>query len=199
MPRPNDEFMQEMAALEDSYLSSDDPIAQSGFGGGAARWRAEREPILTAVDHDGDFLDVGCANGYLLACLVEWSAEDGIRLIPHGIDLGPRLIEAARHRLPDSATNLHHADMWTWHPPRTYDYVYALADLAPPGLLGDLCRRLQAWVSPGGRLIIGDYGSRSRDLAPQDMHMVLKSLGFEVAGSAVGGDPTIASFAWVDC
>ena len=66
-------------------------------------------------------------------------------------------------------------------------------------VLGDLCRRLQAWVSPGGRLIIGDYGSRSRDLAPQDMHMVLKSLGFAVAGSAVGGDPTIASFAWVDC
>jgi SAM-dependent methyltransferase len=199
MPRPNDEFMQEMAALEDTYLASDDPIAQSGFDGGAARWRAEREPILTAVDRDGDFLDVGCANGYLLESLIGWAAEEGIDLVPHGIDLGSRLIETARQRMPAHAAHLHHADMWTWHPPRTYDYVYTLADLAPPGLLGDLCRRLQSWVTPGGRLIIGDYGSHSRGLAPQDMQMVLKSLGFEVAGAAVGGDPIITAFAWVDC
>ena len=65
-----------MAALEDSYLSSDDPIAQSGFGGGAARWRAEREPILTAVDHDGDFLDV--PTDHWAAPWIEQLAAEGI-------------------------------------------------------------------------------------------------------------------------
>jgi hypothetical protein len=30
----------------------------------------EREPILTAIDSGGDILDIGCANGYLLECLM---------------------------------------------------------------------------------------------------------------------------------
>jgi SAM-dependent methyltransferase len=199
MRRPPDEFMGEMAALEDAYLSSDDPIEQSGFSGGPERWREERGPILDAVVGDGHFLDVGCANGYLLECLVAWAAEDGIQLTPHGLDLGSRLIEVARRRFGDLSANLHHGDVWTWQPPRTYDYVYTLTHLAPPGLLGDLCRRLVTWVRPGGRLIIGDYGSHRRGIEPQDMRMVLKSLGFEVAGAAVGGTPTVATFAWVDC
>ena len=65
--------MRRQRALEDAYLRSDDPIRQSGFGGGAERWRAERSPILEAVDGDGDLLDIGCANGYLAECLVEWA------------------------------------------------------------------------------------------------------------------------------
>ncbi len=58
-------FLHELTALDDSYLRRSDPIEQSGFHGGPARWRAEREPILDAIPTDGDLLDVGCANGYL--------------------------------------------------------------------------------------------------------------------------------------
>ncbi len=199
MKRPDRDFMEEMEALEAAYLASDDPIRQSGFSGGAERWRAERGPILDAVDRSGDFLDVGCANGYLLECLVTWAAEAGLELTPHGLELGSRLIETARRRLPAHAAQLHHGDVWTWQPPRTYDYVYTLSHLAPVGLLGDLLRRLQGWVSPGGRLIVGDYGSRSRGIDPQDMRLVLTTLGFEVAGDAMGGDPHLTAFAWVDC
>ena len=156
-------------------------------------------PILDAITAGGDFLDVGCANGYLLESLVTWARHEGITLAPHGLDLGSRLIEVARTRLPDHADSLHQGDVWTWNPPQTYDYVYAITHLAPPGLLGDLCRRIRGWVTPGGRLIIGDYGSRTRGIAAQDMGLVLKSLGFEVAGVAVGGDPVTAAFGWVDC
>jgi len=60
------EFLARVRALEDAYLASDDPIEQSGFHSGPIRWRAEREPILDAVEGDGSFLDVGWANGYLL-------------------------------------------------------------------------------------------------------------------------------------
>jgi SAM-dependent methyltransferase len=198
MERPDRTFMEEMEALEAAYLASDDPIRQSGFSGGPERWQAERRPILDAVNRSGAILDVGCANGYLLECLVGWAAEDGIELTPHGLDLGSRLIERARHRLPAHVEHLHHGDVWTWHPPRTYDYVYTLSHLAPIGLLGDLLRRLQGWVTPGGRLIVGDYGSRSRNIAPQDMGMVLATLGFDVAGTSIGGDPPLTAFAWVE-
>ncbi len=32
--------------LEEAYLTSEDPMRQLGFGGGAERWRREREPIV---------------------------------------------------------------------------------------------------------------------------------------------------------
>ncbi|MGH8873833.1 MAG: hypothetical protein ACRDVM_01075 [Acidimicrobiia bacterium] len=63
MTRPPRSFLAEMRALEDAYLRTDDPIAQSGVGGGPPRWRAEREPLLDGVAGNGDLLDVGCANG----------------------------------------------------------------------------------------------------------------------------------------
>ena len=65
-------FLQNLRTLEAAYLKEDDPIRQSGFSGGAQRWRSERGPILEAIDVDGELLDIGCANGYLLECLVRW-------------------------------------------------------------------------------------------------------------------------------
>jgi hypothetical protein len=63
-------FLQELEALEASYLAETDPTRQSGFGGGADRWQRERAPILNAIDESGDLLDMGCANGYLLESLI---------------------------------------------------------------------------------------------------------------------------------
>ena len=94
-PLPED-FLQKLREVEDAYLATDDPIRQSGFLGGEARWREERELILDAVDRDADFLDIGCANGYLLQCLVQWARERGITLTPYGVDIGPRLVELAK-------------------------------------------------------------------------------------------------------
>ena len=71
-------FLSELRELEASYLQRSDPIEQSGFHGGAERWRAEREPILDAIMRDGELLDIGCANGFLLECLVEWGQERGV-------------------------------------------------------------------------------------------------------------------------
>ncbi len=61
------EFLMELKKLEESYLAETDPIRQSGFIRGQARWRRERRFILNAVGGDGDFLDVGRANGYLVS------------------------------------------------------------------------------------------------------------------------------------
>ncbi|UCH35823.1 MAG: class I SAM-dependent methyltransferase [Armatimonadota bacterium] len=192
------DFLDRLRALEDSYCAETDPIRQSGFSGGPERWRAEREPILEAVDRDGDFLDIGCANGYLLQCLVAWAGERGHRLTPHGLDFGRRLVAMAQKRLPEFAANFHIGNAWDWQPPRKYRYVYSLLDCVPEDYLGAYCRRLlERMVKRGGKLIIGMYGSRSRDVPPLNVAERLTQLGFEAQGTAYGGTPPLTSFAWV--
>lgn len=191
-------FLAEAVALEDAYLQHDDPIRQSGFGGGPERWRVERSPILEAVTSDGDILDIGCANGYLAECLVAWAAERGITLTPHGIDIGPKLIAEAKRRLPQFAANFHVANGWDWQPDRRFGYVYTLSDVVPPDMLAEYVGRLlQRLVEPGGRLIVGSYGSRSRSTPPLPIGEMLASFGHVVAGRAWGGDPPLTAFAWV--
>jgi len=193
------DFLANARALQNAYLASDDPIRQSGFGGGSERWRAEREPILEAVESDGDFLDIGCANSYLLECLVEWASSRGYELTPHGIDLGPKLIDEARRRLPGYASNFHIANGWDWQRTRRFSYVYTLSDCVPPGMLKEYAHRLlDRVVETGGRLIVGSYGSRSRVTSPLPVAQTLESFGFKVSGRANGGDPPITEFAWVD-
>jgi protein-L-isoaspartate O-methyltransferase len=192
-------FLAEVASLEDAYLSHDDPIRQSGFGGGTERWHAERGPILEAVSGDGDLLDIGCANGYLAECLAGWAGERGVRLTPHGIDLGPRLIAEAQRRLPQFAANFHVANGWDWRPGRPFRYVYTLSDCVPPEMLREYAGRLlDQLIEPGGRLIVGSYGSRSRAPPPLPIAETLASYGYAVAGQTTGGEPPVTAFAWID-
>jgi SAM-dependent methyltransferase len=198
MTRPVPGFIEKMASLEDVYLSSDDPIAQSGFSGGRKRWVAERSPIVEAIERDGDFLDVGCANGLLLEDIVGWAASAGHVIVPHGIDLGTALIELAQKRLPGFAANLVVADAWSWEPKRTWDHVFSLVDLAPDDLACRWLDRLAGWVAPGGRLIIGSYGSRSRGVAPADVARLLERCGYHLTGGTLAGEPPVSRFAWTD-
>lgn len=192
-------FLQRLRELEEAYLTSADPIEQSGFHGGPKRWRREREPIVEAADGDGDLLDVGCANGYLLECLVSWARERGRRLKPYGVDIGPRLIELAKKRLPEFTSHFWVANAWDWQPPRQFRYVYTLTDSVPDPLLAPyLHRLLDRLVEPGGRLIVGNYGSRSRGTPPLPVADLLASFGLPVAGQSSGGDPPVSRFAWVD-
>lgn len=192
-------FLRELEGLERAYLQRSDPIEQSGFSGGAARWRAEREPILNAVESGGDFLDTGCANGYLLECLVAWAGERDVTLTPYGLDQGWRLIELARQRQPHLANHFFVGNAWDWTPPRRFHYVYTLLDQVPFDYLeAYLSRLLSDMVEPGGRLIVGDYGSRSRNVAARDVASLMQSVGLMVAGTAENGDDGVTRFAWVE-
>jgi SAM-dependent methyltransferase len=185
--------------LARSYLASEDPCRQSGFGGGAERWRAEREPILEGVTKDGDFIDLGCANGFLLECLRDWAAAKGIRLDPFGLDQSRELVVLARERLPESASHFFVGNSWSWTPPRGFDYVYSLADAVPAPYLREHLQRLHAsFVAPGGRLILGSYGSISRQLAPMDVAGALADAGFAPLGSTSAGAGPRVRFAWVE-
>jgi len=192
-------FTDTRRVLEEGYLRHDDPIRQSGFGGGPERWRSERGPILEAIDRDADLLDVGCANGYLLECLVAWARERGHAIIPYGVDFSEKFVELARRRMPAYASHFWVANAWDWTPPRRFRFVYALLDSVPTELMGEYARRLfDRYVEPGGRMIAGHYGSRHRNEAPIDVAPLLTSASLHVSGTAAGGDPVITRFAWTD-
>jgi SAM-dependent methyltransferase len=193
-----EEFLQQLREVEQAYLSTDDPIRQSGFLAGPERWRDERSIILEAVEEDGDFLDVGCANGYLLECLLEWAKQRGTAFTPFGVDQGARLIELARRRLPQFADHFWVANAWSWRPPRRFRYVYTLHDCVPERLLAEYVERLLArYVEPGGTLAIGAYGSYSQNLPARDLARELAQAGYDVAGSASRGDLPATRIAWV--
>jgi SAM-dependent methyltransferase len=192
------EFLLELQRLEDSYIAEEDPIRQSGFGGGEERWKKERGLILDAVDRDGDFLDVGCANGYLLECLVEWAKEKGIELIPYGVDQGSRLIALAKKRLPEYANHFWVANAWDWMPPRKFKYVYSLFDCVPePFLLQYIEKLLRRYVEKSGILIIGAYGSKSQNIPAFDVAKFFKKVGFRIVGISHRGDLPISRIAWI--
>lgn len=197
MKEPPNSFLADEMALESVYLSSDDVAEQSGFHGGLRRWSEERRGVAEAIDRDGDFLDVGCANGLLAADVVRWCAERVVVVVPYGIDIGPGLVRLAAQRLADHADNFAVANAWAWKPNRQWDFVYSLLDLSPPDIYCEWVCRLSKLVAPRGRLILGAYGSRSRGVAPERPADVLRSCGFEVTGTATSANAN-SEFAWTD-
>jgi SAM-dependent methyltransferase len=169
--------------LETSYLRDGTPRGGSGFGGTADAWRAHRGHLRQAVDRDGSFLDVGCANGHLLESMVAWCAERGVRLEPYGVDLSAGLVAEARRRLPRWADRIWVGNALDWTAPggRRFDFVHTLLDLVPPARLAQMVRhQLDHLVAPGGRLLASSYvpvADRSRHA-----DRVLRRLGFPVHG-----------------
>ncbi|MDP8240237.1 MAG: class I SAM-dependent methyltransferase [Candidatus Hatepunaea meridiana] len=193
-----EDFVQSLYELEKSFLTEKDPIRQSGFGGGETRWKNERRLILEAIDSDGDFLDIGCANGYLLQCLAEWANAKSVILTPFGVDQGVGLIELAGRRFPQYASHFWVANAWNWKPPRKFCYVYTLYDCVPEDFFEEYIRRLlTGYVESGGTLIIGAYGSTSKNEPARDIGKDLRSIGFSVAGTAYCGELPVSRVAWV--
>ncbi len=187
--------------LEADYLSASDSRGQSGFRGDAARWERARRITTKAVERDGSFLDVGCANGLLMESIVSWAAEDGWRLEPYGLDILESMVQLARRRLPHWADRIFYGDAMRWRPAQRFDLVYAHVDLAPAERLPALVHRLLDEVTaPGGRLILGSYGSSSRRQPPTSVADLLHSSGFTVAGAAEARDDDgslLTKVAWV--
>jgi SAM-dependent methyltransferase len=187
--------------LETSYLRDGTPRGGSGFGGTAADWRRQRSQLCQAIDRDGSFLDVGCANGHLLESMVAWCAERGIRLEPYGVDLSPGLVAEARRRLPRWKDRIWVGNALDWTAPdgRRFDFVHTLLDLVPAARREHMLRhQLEQLVAAGGRLLVSNYvpaGDRSRHADE-----LLRRLGFRVDGTtspADGGGQAVAPAAWI--
>ena len=145
--------------LQDAYLAAGDGPRGSGSGSASeGEWRAKRQHLTVPMDGDGDWLDVGCANGHLLATLPRWAAERGVTVTAHGLELMEPVAQRARELHPALADRIWTGSAMTWDPPRPFRYVTALSELVPPELLGQLVDRLlDCDVEPGGRLILSSY------------------------------------------
>jgi SAM-dependent methyltransferase len=198
------EFIEKLWALEALYLKHDNPLRRCGFEGGPKRWKAERGPIVQAIDRDGTFMDVGCANGYLLESLAAWvTLEKRWHIVPYGVDINAGLIVEAMRRWSGVADHFWTANAWEFAPPLKFDFVYSTTDCVPRDFLPSyVARLLDRYVKPGGRLIIGSYGDMLWERDPLDVGDVLSDYGFPVAGRMQGGkmlrnDGPVARFAWV--
>jgi len=183
-------LLESPADFDRQYLATDDPVAQSGYGGTLERWEAARRTIVEAIDRPGTFLDIGCANGLLMESIAKWSKH---AIEPHGVDFAPALVECARTRLPQWADRIHQADANTWNVAAPFDFVHARLDF------GDVASLLRL----GKRLIVSSDGSFRRALSAraQAVGDRLRALGLQVAGERYHRDDEHQceiAVAWVD-
>lgn len=178
------------------------PLEQAGWPGTIDEWRQSRRVIFDGIQHSGDILDIGCANGLLLEQLVEWAQERGHTLTPHGIDESPELVASARDRFPEHAGNFNVASILDNVPPGTYDLVHIALNDIPENRQHDVIQRLlESVVAPGGRLIVSSYGSYDRSKRPVDVDLHLQFLGFSTSGcgnSMLDGGWVATRSAWID-
>ncbi|PWN04206.1 class I SAM-dependent methyltransferase [Nocardioides silvaticus] len=148
--------------VEPAYLGAETPQGQSGHSGDAERWERARRLVLDAVDRNGTFLDIGCANGLLMESVAGWAAEDGRTLAPYGLDISAALSDLARERLPHWADRIWTGNAMSFDPPRRFTYVRTGLDYVPARRRAEyLAHLMTAYVEPDGRLIIGTYNEES--------------------------------------
>src|SRR5689334_21504499 len=120
-------------AIAEYYLADPaSPYQQYGSSSGAERWKQTRHCIVEAIHQNGDFFDVGCANGLLLDDLIAWAAERGMTLRPHGLDFVPELVELTRRRFPGHESSFEVANAFYWSPRRQYDFVRTNLEYVQP-------------------------------------------------------------------
>jgi SAM-dependent methyltransferase len=184
--------------VEAAYLAHEEPWRGSGFSGPEARWVALRRPVADCIDRSGSFLDVGCANGYLLECVGRWTGTRGLAVDLYGVDMSEPLVSLARARMPGLADHFWVANAFTWTPPRTFDFVRTELVYVPAEREAEYLRHLlEHYVSDGGAVLVANYLEEHPD--PQ-AHILagaapttrlcdrLAVLGFTVAGVHDGFD-----------
>jgi SAM-dependent methyltransferase len=139
-----------------AYLAATDPREQSGSSTDETRWEEARRPLLQAVPRSGTFLDIGCANGYLMECLHRWGEMEGIALEVYGLEISPDLADLARRRLPRWQARIWAGNAYDFEPPMRFDFVRTGLEYVPRSRRQEFVQRLlTSYLHPGGRLIIG--------------------------------------------
>jgi 2-polyprenyl-3-methyl-5-hydroxy-6-metoxy-1,4-benzoquinol methylase len=151
--------------LEESYLRYQEPWKQAGFLQSEEEWIECRRPIADCIDKSGAFLDISCSNGYLLECLMKWTAERGLTLEPFGIDLSEKLVAIAKNRLPRYSNNLEVANATRWTITHKFDYIrtelgYVLDDAQEQYLV----KLATTFLNPDGKLLITEYRTKKQNV-----------------------------------
>lgn len=164
------------------YVASDNPRGQSGHSGDEHHYFLSHLMILEAVNHDGSFIDVGCANGYLLESLDKWTRALGYYSIEfYGLDISEDLIRLAIERLPDWKDRLFIGNALYWLPIEKFDFVCVkeLGYVPNHRQKSFLEHLLNHYVAPKGRLILGPYGEERRT---KEMEHKLSEWGYPPSG-----------------
>lgn len=145
-----------LAVVEPAYLSATSEQMGSGHSGTPEQWEQSRGLIMEAVNGSGTFLDVGCANGLLMASVDRWSRERGLVVEPYGVEISPRLADLARSRYPQWRDRIWAANADGWQPPMRFQFVRTGLEYVPSRQREIFVRHLlDSVVAPGGRLIVG--------------------------------------------
>ena len=70
-----DWFSEIRSLLENGYLPAETPWKKSGKSGLFEEWAKLRIPISECVETSGTFLNIGCASGFLLESLLDWTTR----------------------------------------------------------------------------------------------------------------------------
>jgi hypothetical protein len=167
--------------LETAYTVASTPWQQSGKSGTFEEWTHLRLPNVAAVNRPGCYLDIGCANGYLLECLLAWTKLKGIKIVPYGLDYSETLVELAQKRLPLYAANMYVGNAFYWRPPHRFDYVRTELVYVPRNYQRIFIDRLMAeFLEEKGKLILSDYRNRRGDLTRDWIEDDLRQWGYEI-------------------
>ena len=168
-------------AFTEMYLAADNPRAQSGHGGGPAGYRYTRGIILEAIDRDGTFLDVGCANGHLMEMLHEWLAGSGLKVEFYGLDISAGLLDLAKRRLEHWRDRFFLGNALHWTPAERFDFVCCGGfEYVPRDRERELMDHLyDDYVAPGGRFILGPIAEEQGN---RDLEKKVRSWGYEPSG-----------------
>ena len=149
-----------------------------------SNWRQSREFIAKAINKDGTIFDIGCANGFLIRCLQEWSHH---KLVPYGIDIDGRLIEQAKRLFPGIKDNFAKiglediSEIDRFGLPKKFDLIYwNVWDDWEFNNTNELnaAKEILKHVETGGRLILGFYHkNKSNNL---NRVKKLKQAGFKI-------------------
>jgi methyltransferase family protein len=182
-------YAQTEEVLADAYLSYAEPWKQSGKGGDdEEEWRWARELVFDtfAPEHE-TFLDIGCANGYLMESMHRWGAERGKNVEPYGLDISWRLAALARYRLPHWADRIFTGNALDWTPPRRFDVVNFGVEYVPPPRRRELIEHLLNDVLvPGGRLVLRPERLDPNEPSPAER---FAAIGFDAAGTSEAVHP----------
>lgn len=192
-------WFEDQRNTELSYLSASSPQGGSGYSGTAEQWEANRSFIRAAIAEECSFLDIGCANGYLMESIETWTRQKNLHVTTYGLEISPAMANEARRRLPTHANRIWTGNAATWIPPTglRFDIVYTLLDYVLPARRADYIARLTREVAAhNGRVVVGDYAS-FKDQPERHAARQLQGLGFEVAGVAEAPGAT-GSCAWID-
>jgi len=163
-------------------------------------WVKRRAFIADLINKSGSILDIGCANGFLLRSLQEWSKY---KLTPYGIDVEIKFPNQIKELFPTNYSNFIQLDIRninnisSFSLPDKYDFVYWHVwdewDLSSDEQQ-DIVAQAGEHVASGGRFILGFYSSREQNMERIEN---LENAGFKFTGLLINkyGEEIAA---WID-